>query len=47
MSEAWRESPVRRDTQASLTRAYPREDINAARDRCLNVMRKALSRRSR
>ena len=47
MKEAWRESGVRKDKQVSLTKAYPREEINAARGRCLDVMREALGRRLR
>jgi hypothetical protein len=45
MKEAWLGPAIRKDAQVNLTKAYPRDEINAARGRCIAAMREALGRR--
>ena len=47
MAQAWQEAPIAKDAQVSLGKAYPRDEINAARERCINAMREALRHRPR
>lgn len=44
MKQAWLESATRKDAQVSLVEAFPRDEINAARGRCIGAMRGALGR---
>jgi hypothetical protein len=44
MKQAWREPVMTKDAQVSLGMAYPRDEIDDARDRCLAAMREALGR---
>lgn len=47
MMQAWQEPVITDDAQVSLGRAYPRDEINAARDQCVAAMRATLGRRAR
>jgi hypothetical protein len=44
MKQAWQEPAMTEDDQVSLGIAYPREEIDTARDQCLTTMREALGR---
>jgi hypothetical protein len=45
MRQAWNEPSTKKDSQVSLGIAYPRDEINTARGRCITAMRDALGRR--
>jgi len=47
MKQAWLESATTKDAQVSLDMGYPRDEIDAARGRCIDAMRDALGRPSR
>jgi hypothetical protein len=44
MAQAWLRPPITKDAQVNLGVTYPRDEINAARGRCVDAMRKALGR---
>jgi hypothetical protein len=44
MAQAWLKPAITKDAQVNLGVAYPRDEINAARDQCVEAMRQALSR---
>ncbi len=45
MKQAWLGSATRKDAQVSMGQPFPRDEINAARGRCIEAMREALGRR--
>jgi hypothetical protein len=45
MRQAWNEPPTKKDSQVSLGIAYPRDEIDTARGKCIEAMREALGRR--
>jgi hypothetical protein len=45
MTQAWSEPATTKDSQVSLGVAYPRDQINDARQACVAAMREALGRR--
>jgi hypothetical protein len=44
MAQAWLTPAITKDAQVNLGVAYPRDEINAARGRCVAAMRQALGR---
>jgi hypothetical protein len=45
MAQAWQKPAITKDAQVNLGVAYPRDEINAARGRCVEAMRQALGPR--
>jgi hypothetical protein len=45
MKQAWSEPATIKDSQVSLGTGFSRDEINAARERCIAAMREALGRR--